>query len=188
MAVADELLERDVQLCFLGAGEAKYESWLRELAARLPNKVAARIGFDEGLAHRIEAGADMFLMPSRFEPCGLNQMYSLAYGTVPIVRATGGLADSVIDAAPDNVANGTATGFSFTDYSPAALSATIGRALALYSDRAEWLRLVRSGMNQDFSWRKSALQYIRVYERALAKRRAALAAAGLAESAGVLST
>ncbi len=97
---ADRLSSKDVQLCVLGSGDAKYEGWLTELAKNLPEKVAVRIGFDDAMAHRIEAGADLFLMPSRFEPCGLNQMYSLIYGTVPIVRATGGLADSVVDANP----------------------------------------------------------------------------------------
>jgi starch synthase len=173
---AEALLTRDLQLCVLGSGDAKYQDWFVELSRRLPEKVAIRIGFDEPLAHRIEAGADLFLMPSRFEPCGLNQMYSLLYGTVPLVRAVGGLADSVVDASADNMAHGTATGFSFSEYSPAELVKTIDRALALFADKPEWLRLARSGMNQDWSWRRSALQYIRVYERAMAKRCAALAA------------
>jgi len=173
---ADMLLARDLQLCVLGNGEAKYQDLLVELSKRSPEKVTVRIGFDEALAHRIEAGADLFLMPSRFEPCGLNQMYSLIYGTVPVVRAVGGLADSVVDASPDNLAHGTATGFSFSEYSADALVKTIDRALALYGNKPEWLRLVRSGMNQDWSWRRSALQYVRVYEKALTRRRAALAA------------
>jgi starch synthase len=172
---AEPLLAKDVQLCFLGSGEARYESWLAELSKRLPEKVAVRIGFDEDLAHRIEAGSDFFLMPSRFEPCGLNQMYSLLYGTVPIVRAVGGLADSVVDASPENRANGTATGFRFTEYSADALFKTIENALEVFADKPEWLRLIRAGMNQDWSWRRSATQYVRVYERALAKRRLAAA-------------
>jgi len=176
---ADRLFSKDVQLCVLGSGDAKYEGWLTELAKNLPQKVAVRIGFDDAMAHRIEAGADLFLMPSRFEPCGLNQMYSLIYGTVPIVRATGGLADSVVDANPQNLAHGTATGFAFTDYSADAMMQAIERALGLFSDKLEWIRLVRAGMNQDWSWRNSALQYVRVYERALAKRRAAAAAPDL---------
>jgi len=172
----ESLLSRDVQLCFLGTGEAKHEQWLADVSKRLPEKVAVRIGFDETLAHRIEAGTDIFLMPSRFEPCGLNQMYSLNYGTVPLVRSVGGLADSVVDASPENVANGTATGFCFSEYSADALMRAIERALTLFANKSEWLRLVRAGMNQDWSWRRSAVQYVRVYERALAKRRAALAA------------
>jgi starch synthase len=174
--VSSRLLERDVQMCFLGSGEPKHEAWLADLSKRFPEKVAVRIGFDDALAHRIEAGADLFLMPSRFEPCGLNQMYSLLYGTVPIVRATGGLADSVVDATPENLGNGTGTGFCFVEYSAAALEQTIDRALALFADKPEWLRLVRAGMNQDWSWRRSAVSYLRVYERAVAKSRAVLAA------------
>ncbi len=176
MQGSETLFAKDLQLCVLGSGEKKYQDWLVELSQRLPEKVAIRIGFDEALAHRIEAGADMFLMPSQFEPCGLNQMYSLLYGTVPIVHAVGGLADSVVDASADNLAHGTATGFSFSAYSAAELLKTIERALTLFQDKSEWLRLVRSGMNQDWSWRRSALQYIRVYEKAVAKRCAALAA------------
>jgi starch synthase len=173
---ADGLLARDIQICVLGSGEKHYEDLLIGLSKRLPERIAVKIGFDETLAHRVEAGCDFFLMPSRFEPCGLNQMYSLAYGTVPIVRAVGGLADSVVDASPANIANGTATGFCFTEYSADALVKTIERALAAFADKPEWLRLVRAGMNQDWSWRRSALQYVRAYERAAAKRRAALAA------------
>ncbi len=172
---AETLLSRNLQLCVLGNGEKKYEEWLVAAAKKTPEKVAVRIGFDEPLAHRIEAGADIFLMPSRFEPCGLNQMYSLIYGTVPVVRAVGGLADSVVDATGNNLAHGTATGFCFTDYTSQALVQTLDRALGLFADKPEWLRLVRTGMNQDWSWRQSALQYVRLYERALAKRRAALA-------------
>jgi starch synthase len=176
LQASEKFLANDVQLCILGSGEARYESWLIESAQKLPQKVAVRIGFDESLSHRIEAGADLFLMPSRFEPCGLNQMYSLIYGTVPIVRAVGGLADSVVDANTQNLAHGTATGFCFTEYSADALMQAIDRALAAFTDKMEWTRLIRAGMNQDWSWRNSALQYVRVYERAVAKRRAAIAA------------
>jgi starch synthase len=173
---AERFFAKDLQLCVLGSGEAKYESWFAEAAQKSPKQVAVRIGFDDALAHRIEAGADLFLMPSRFEPCGLNQMYSLIYGTVPVVRSVGGLADSVVDASPQNLAHGTATGFCFTDYSAEALMQTIERAIALFADKVGWMRLVRAGVNQDLSWRTSALQYVRVYERAVAKRRAAVAA------------
>lgn len=173
---ADSLLSRDLQICFLGNGMANYEKWLSDLAQRIPEKVAARIGFDEPLSHRMEAGADVFLMPSRFEPCGLNQMYSLVYGTVPIVRTVGGLADSVVDATAESLSVGTATGFCFREYSADALLKMIDRALELYSNKPEWLRLVRAGMNQDWSWRRSAQQYVRAYERALLKQRATLTA------------
>jgi starch synthase len=179
---ADRFLSQDVQMCVLGSGEAKYESWFAELAQKQPEKVAVRIGFDDSLAHRIEAGADIFLMPSRFEPCGLNQMYSLIYGTVPIVRAVGGLADSVVDANPQNLAHGTATGFCFTDYSAEAMMQAVERALAQFADKLEWTRLLRAGMNQDWSWRNSALQYVQVYKRAVVKRQAAAAAPDLPQA------
>ena len=142
---SETLLAKDIQICVLGSGESRYEGWLTDQAKQLPEKVGVRIGFDDGLAHRIEAGADLFLMPSRFEPCGLNQMYSLLYGTVPIVRVVGGLADSVVDATPENVANGTATGFCFSEYSADALVRAIERALSLFADKSEWFRLVARG-------------------------------------------
>lgn len=167
---ADDLLRRDVQLCLLGTGEESYEEAFRDLARRFPQKVSTTIGFSEELAHRIEAASDLFLMPSRFEPCGLNQMYSLIYGTVPIVREVGGLADSVVDATHENLNNGTATGFCFSDYSSEALAGCIGRALEMFQDRRRWQQLVETGMQQDWSWQKSAEQYEHVYRNALSKR------------------
>jgi len=132
---------------------------LRELQAAHPDKLSATIGFDDELAHWIEAGADIFLMPSRFEPCGLNQMYSLRYGTVPIARATGGLADTVRDASePDG------NGIRFTEYSPAALVEAVRRALELFRNPKQWKRLQQAGMRQDFSWDASAREYVKVYE------------------------
>src|SRR5205823_726902 len=128
----------------------------RELARLYPDRVAVRIGYDERLAHLIEAGADMFLMPSRFEPCGLNQMYSLRYGTVPIVHRTGGLADTVVDASPAALAAGTATGIVFDAATPAAAAHALQRAIALYRDTAAWQTLIANGMRQDFSWDNSA--------------------------------
>src|SRR5690606_20755338 len=125
-----------------------------------PDKVSVNIGFSEELAHQIEAGCDLYLMPSRFEPCGLNQMYSLAYGTLPIVNHTGGLADSVRNASPENIAAGTATGFVFYEYRAEALWAQIERAMSLYSDRTMWYRLVRTAMTRDFTWRGSAEKYL----------------------------
>jgi starch synthase len=130
------------------------------------------IGYDEETAHRIEAGSDVYLMPSRFEPCGLNQMYSLAYGTLPVVHETGGLADSVHDATPENIAKGTATGFVFRGYQADRLRSRIERALSLYSDRTMWYRLVRNAMARDFSWRKSAEKYHTVYRAAREKHAA----------------
>jgi starch synthase len=162
--VADLLLEQDVQLVVLGEGHPKYHALLKDLERRHADKFWLYLGFADDLAHQIEAAADVFLMPSLFEPCGLNQLYSLAHGTVPLVRATGGLADTVIDASPENLANGTATGFVFIEPTPPALWATIERVLALWPDRAAWLRLQRTGMTADWSWERSACEYVRLYQ------------------------
>lgn len=163
-AVADRLMDRDVQLVVLGVGHPKYHDLLADLAHRYRGRFWAHLGFDDELAHQIEAGADLFLMPSLFEPCGLNQLYSLAHGTVPIVRATGGLADTVVDANTRTLAGGTATGFCFTEPTPEALWQTIERALVLWPDRDAWVKLMRTGMNADWSWDRSASQYVRLYE------------------------
>jgi starch synthase len=156
-AAATDLIGLDVSYVVLGTGEARYEKLWRDLAARYPDRVGARIGFDEALAHLVEAGADVFLMPSRFEPCGLNQMYSLRYGTVPVVRAVGGLADTVRDGE---------TGFVFEEYSPEALVATVRRALAVFADQPRWRALQTAGMRQDHSWDRSAREYVKIYDRA----------------------
>ncbi len=148
----------------LGDGHPKYHALLKDLERRHAGKVWAYLGFADDLAHQIEAGADVFLMPSLFEPCGLNQLYSLAHGTVPVVRATGGLADTVIDANPENLANGTATGFVFIEPTARALWATIERVLALWPDRAAWLNLQHTGMNADWSWERSARDYVGLYQ------------------------
>jgi starch synthase len=161
-ALADHLPGLDATFVVLGTGESRYQEMWTGLAAAHPRIVGARIGFDERLAHLIEAGADIFLMPSRFEPCGLNQMYSLRYGTVPVVRAVGGLADTVSDYAPGRTG---ATGFVFDDYTPAALLATLQRALTVYRDSATWRQLQRAGMTEDHSWDRSAREYVRIYER-----------------------
>ena len=158
-AAAADLMSLDARWVMLGSGDSWYEDLWRSLAARFPDRVSATIGFDEQLAHRIEAGSDMFLMPSRFEPCGLNQMYSLRYGTVPIVRATGGLADTVQDASePDG------NGIRFTDYTPAALVEAVKRALELFRNPKRWKQLQQAGMRRDFSWDASAREYVKVYE------------------------
>jgi starch synthase len=167
---ADRLVALDVQLVFVGNGEPDFEQMLRRLAAEHPERVAACIGFDEPLSHQVEAGADIYLMPSRFEPCGLNQMYSLIYGTVPIVRAVGGLADSVVDASEARLADGTANGFSFHDYSGDELLRQVQRAVELYRRPEVWRQLIRTGMTRDWSWRRSADEYVRVYEQARQKR------------------
>jgi len=137
---------------------------LTELRQKYPGRVGVTLGQDEKLAHQIEGGADIFLMPSQYEPCGLNQLYSLKYGTVPVVRATGGLADTVVDTTEENLSAGKATGFSFLPYTPAALHETVHRALCLYCDHPErWLALQKTGMRQDWSWNRSAAEYEALY-------------------------
>ncbi len=167
---ARELLERDVQAVFLGSGDPGFEQFLRDLARDYPQKVAVEIGYNEALSHQVEAGVDLFLMPSQYEPCGLNQMYSLIYGTVPIVRAVGGLADSVVDATEANLARGIANGFSFHEYRGDVLFRQICRALGLYLDRKTWAQLVRTGMSRDWSWAHSAQEYLQVYHQAQQRR------------------
>ena len=159
MAALPELLEREVQVAVLGTGSRAYEDAFRRVAAERPDRLAARITFDEALAHRIEAGADLFLMPSRYEPCGLNQMYSLRYGTAPVVRQAGGLEDTVEDF--DGWQRG--TGFKFRDYSPHALMLAVRRALDAFRDRRAWRALLLRGMAQDFSWDRSARSYETLY-------------------------
>ena len=166
-AAADDLLLLDASFVVLGTGEARYQDLWTRLAAAHPDRIGVRIGFDEPLAHLIEAGADIFLMPSRFEPCGLNQMYSLRYGTVPVVRAVGGLADTVTDYAAGRKSS---TGFVFVPHTPAALLEALNRALALYSDRKKWQGLQVAGMKQDHSWDRSAQEYVKIYEGALQTR------------------
>ncbi|HID50098.1 MAG TPA: glycogen synthase GlgA, partial [Chromatiales bacterium] len=161
-----ELIKLPLQLVLLGSGERSLEARLREWARLHTERLAIRIGYDESLAHHIEAGADLYLMPSRFEPCGLNQMYSLRYGTVPIVRNVGGLADTVVDSRPDTLADGTASGFVVTHDDSRALLDTINRARTLYPDRARWRQLQVTGMQQDFSWQHSAREYLLLYQRA----------------------
>lgn len=157
------LTELDAQFVFLGSGDPGIEQGLRDWAQARPGRVGVYVGYDEGLAHRIEGGADMFLMPSRFEPCGLNQMYSLRYGTVPIVRRTGGLADAVVDATVEAQAAGTANGVVFDAPTVDGLMEGVQRALALYTDRRLWRRLQSAGMRQDFSWQRSAKAYQSLY-------------------------
>lgn len=165
--IAPELLEHPVQIVILGSGEAQLEESFIALAQRYPDQVAAVIGFNEGLSHLIEAAADIFLMPSRFEPCGLNQMYSQCYGTPPIVHATGGLVDTVTDASPQNIANGTASGFVFSHATVHGLQECIMRALTAYADKQIWRQIQQNGMRRDFSWGKSAEEYLALYEAVL---------------------
>jgi starch synthase len=163
-ALPSALEASTVELAVLGSGEERYERALRALVADFPGRVAVRIGFDEGLAHRIEAAADVFLMPSRFEPCGLNQLYSLRYGTVPVVHATGGLDDTVVEFDP---ATGAGTGFKFAPFTVDALLAALARALRTRDDGALWDRVVTNGMAEDFSWTRAAAAYGRLYEDVL---------------------
>jgi starch synthase len=154
-----------VQVALLGTGDPSLELQFQSFHMRYPDKIGVRIGFDDALAHAIEAGADLFLMPSRYEPCGLSQLYSLRYGTVPVVRKTGGLADTVVAYTPQTAAEGRATGFAFTDATPEALLTTILLALRVYADRAEWKTLMTAGMATDVSWTRSAETYAALYQR-----------------------
>jgi starch synthase len=165
LAALPELLRQHLQVAVLGSGRRDWEEALQQSALHHRERLAVRIGFDEGLAHRIEAGADLFLMPSRFEPCGLNQLYSLRYGTVPVVRRVGGLADTVEDF--DGWRHG--TGFVFTEYDHRALITAVRRALELFRDRRAWHAMMRRGMAQDHSWARSAEQYRALY-RSLTER------------------
>ena len=162
-----QLNHHKLQIIVLGTGDKWYEQTLRDAATRHPERLSVRVGFDEKLAHLVEAGSDIFLMPSRFEPCGLNQIYSLRYGAVPVVRNTGGLADTVVDATDEAIANGEASGFQFTDPSPQALHHAVERALALYSKPKKWKKLVQTGMEQEFGWGRSAKAYLALYRNAI---------------------
>jgi starch synthase len=166
--IADRLLDRDLFLIVLGTGEPYYEGLIRTLQERFPGKISVHIGFDEILGHKINAGSDIFLMPSHFEPSGLNQMYSLKYGTVPVVRATGGLDDAVEEWNPETR---TGTGFKFYGYNPDDFLAAIDRALDIFrNDKAAWTTIIRNGMAKDFSWKKPAAEYAALYEE-VARRR-----------------
>ena len=166
-AVAEPLASLDATFVIVGTGDPIYQDMWRRLSQWRPDRISAFIGFDEPRAHLVEAGADMFLMPSRFEPCGLNQMYSLRYGTVPIVRAVGGLVDTV---RPYNPKNGQGTGFLFSEYEPGAMLRTIETALATFPNKRVWNRLQKNGMRADFSWGRSAAEYVKIYRRLLPAR------------------
>ena len=161
--VPEVIQQTNANFVIVGAGNKLFEDKVRALAKKYPTRLWAFIGYSESLGHRVEAGADMFLMPSRFEPCGLNQMYSLAYGTPPIVHNTGGLADTVINATQENVENTIASGFVFYDPSRHALKSTIMHALHLFSKPLVWQQIQKSGMQQDFHWKNSAKQYLEIY-------------------------
>ena len=169
LAVADRLPELPAQLVVLGTGDAQLQRGFRALAERHPGQIAVELGFDDALAHRIEAGADSFLMPSRFEPCGLNQMYSLRYGTPPVVRATGGLADTVVDVSEATLADKTANGFVFQEDTSQALWQAMARAHRAWCDKRLWLRIRQNGMRRDYSWRRAARDYASLYRQAMDK-------------------
>ena len=165
--VAHEIMREELSLVVLGTGERKYEELFRALAAAYPDRVGVKTVYDNAIAHKVEAGSDMFLMPSRYEPCGLNQIYSLKYGTVPIVRATGGLDDTI---ELFDLEHGTGTGFKFWDYTGGALLYTIRQALHHFADERIWKRIQLNGMEKDFSWKTPATQYAKLYEAARAAR------------------
>jgi starch synthase len=160
--IAVQLMKEDVVLVVLGTGELYYENLLRSLAFEFPDRVLVKIAYDDMLAHKVEAGADMFLMPSHYEPCGLNQIYSLKYGTPPVVRGTGGLEDTVQEWDPERR---TGTGFKFHSYKPEDFLTAIQRALAVFKDKDAWHQLMRDGMAKNYSWTRSAAEYVEVYER-----------------------
>ncbi len=167
LQVAPQLVQIPAQLVLLGSGNAILEEHLVRLADTYPGKIAAHIGFNEALSHLIEAGADSFLMPSRFEPCGLNQMYSQRYGTPPLVHATGGLIDTVVDCTSATLADGSASGFQFHGMTPEAFLAGIQCVVTAYRNKPVWRQLQENGMNKDFSWRASAMAYCEIYQSLL---------------------
>jgi starch synthase len=166
--VAPDLLAEDIAITALGAGEPRYEKFFRELAKAYPAKFSVKVAYDNVIAHKVEAGADMFLMPSRYEPCGLNQIYSLKYGTVPVVRATGGLEDTIESYDPDT---GRGTGFKFQAYDGTALLGAVREALSIFrNEPVAWRQIQLNGMARDFSWQASAMQYAKLYEAAWKSR------------------
>ena len=165
--IGADLMKENLAFVALGTGQPEYEKLFKELAEKYPARVGVKIGYDNALAHRIEAGSDMFLMPSRYEPCGLNQIYSLRYGTVPIVRATGGLDDTIQNFDPKTQQG---TGFKFEEYSGTALLECIQAALNTYRQPKSWHAVQANGMAKDFSWKASAAAYVTVYEAAKRSR------------------
>ena len=167
----DKLMALNAQWVILGSGEEQYEDLFRQLSNKIPHKVGAYIGYNNELSHLIEAGADLFLMPSLYEPCGLNQIYSLKYGTVPVVKKTGGLADTVNDWDELNhFGFNTGTGFTFSDHTGFALYKSVKRALNNFNNPKAWIKIQQNGMAKDYSWRHSAEQYIELYKLAKNKR------------------
>jgi len=164
--IMDNLLASNIQIAVLGEGEEKYEKYFKGLAGKYPGKIAAFVEYNNELAHLITAASDIFLMPSKYEPCGLNQMYSLQYGTIPVVRKTGGLADTVKDA-DENPAEG--NGFTFSGFDSNQFYNAIERALLSFNNKSRWMKIVEQGMKEDFSWNSSALKYLEIYQKAISK-------------------
>ena len=171
--IVPELMVLDIQIAILWSGDHDLEQQLLVIQAQYPHRIGLHIGFNEGLAHRIEAGADILLMPSRYEPCGLTQLYSLRYGTIPIVRRTGGLADTIVPFKPSMVKGGFSTGFQFTDDSEDSLLSAIMLSLQVYKDRTTWQALIQAGMNTDVSWNGSAKLYVDLYNELVGGKRMA---------------
>ena len=161
-----ELMKMNLAMVVLGTGEQKYHDLFNKLKKEYSQKLGVLIAFNNATAHKIEAGSDLFLMPSKYEPCGLNQMYSLKYGTVPVVRATGGLDDTIQDF---DLKSGKGNGFKFSEYSSKALLETVKRAVSVFEDKQKWLKLMKNGMNEDHSWKASAKEYVNLYETAMKK-------------------
>ncbi len=166
----EEILQLPVQIAILGSGDLELECRLRRWVTKYPEKIQIQLGYDEALSHLIEAGSDAFLMPSRFEPCGLNQLYSLRYGTIPIVRETGGLADTVTHASKENLTNQTATGIVFLESKGSTILDAINLTSLLYQNNTVWKKLMVNAMKQKFSWKESAKQYLRLYTQAIKDR------------------
>jgi starch synthase len=168
VSAAQGFIDLGCQMVILGDGDQEYHNQVQALRDKYPNQVGIYLGFENGLAHAIEAGSDLFLMPSRYEPCGLNQLYSLRYGTPPVVRNTGGLADTVVNATLENMADRRATGFSFYDRTATALYETVKWAVTLYRDRPnDFQQIVQTGMAQDWSWDRSAVAYEALYRKVM---------------------
>jgi starch synthase len=168
LATLDALIARGGQLVVLGTGDAAFEAAFKARAFSYPQAVSVRIGYDEAFAHRIFAATDVTLVPSRFEPCGLTQMYGLKYGSLPLVHRVGGLADTVVDCALEHLADGTANGFVFDDFTPEALDRAMRSAVALYERKSEWHSVRQRAMQQPLGWDKAAAQYVALYRRLLA--------------------
>jgi starch synthase len=168
MEILEELFALDIGFVLLGTGEQKYHDLFTQVAHKYPQKAGVRIAYDDRLAHKIEAGADLFLMPSKYEPCGLNQIYSLKYGTIPVVRATGGLDDTIIHYDP---ATKKGNGFKFTRYEAKEFLNTLKAAIRIYSEPEHWRQLLRNAMMADFSWERSSEAYLQLYRKALEQKR-----------------